>query len=306
MGWNSIGNIFNPENYPMSPYLASHASNPVAIYIGGDSYRIFYSGRDKFNRSSVGGFDFDLEKLKVTDVFVKPFAIFGPPESYFSHGIGLGCSYTASGSLFLLFMGWHVPAEGGHWRGEIGKIEVQSDLLTMQVSEGGPMLGLGPENPISLSYPWVTQNEGGGTQMWYGSTLNWDGGNGEMVHTLQRSDSGDGISWTKNPSFVPHRLGTMQAFSRPTVIDDSEGRQEMYFSFRGTPPGKYKIGRAFSDDSGDSWEVDRGAVTFGSPLADWESEMQEYPFVFSHRGQKFMLYNGNSYGATGVGLAIRN
>ena len=304
MGWYSIGNIFDPRDYPRSPYLASHAANPVAIHIGGDRYRIFYSGRDKFNRSSVGGFDFDLAELKVTDIFFEPFAIFGPPGSYYSHGIGLGCSYIARGRIFLLFMGWHVPSLAGHWRGEIGKIELQPNLLTMRVSEGGPMLGIGPENPISVSYPWTIHNPQGGIQMWYGSTLTWDAGNGEMVHTLQRSDSDDGVSWTKTASFIPPQLGSMQAFSRPTVIQDSEGHQEMYFSFRGKPPGKYKIGYAVSRDFGDSWSVNPAAVTFDSPLGEWESEMQEYPFVFSHEGQQFMLYNGNGYGATGVGLAI--
>ena len=28
-----------------------------------------------------------------------------------------------------------------------------------------------------------------------------------------------------------------------------------------------------------------------------------YPFVFDHKGKRFMLYNGNSYGKTGFGLA---
>jgi hypothetical protein len=32
--------------------------------------------------------------------------------------------------------------------------------------------------------------------------------------------------------------------------------------------------------------------------------MIEYPFVFDHKGQRYMLYNGNDYGKTGFGLAI--
>lgn len=32
--------------------------------------------------------------------------------------------------------------------------------------------------------------------------------------------------------------------------------------------------------------------------------MIEYPFVFDHRGERFMLYKGNGYGKTGFGLAI--
>jgi hypothetical protein len=32
--------------------------------------------------------------------------------------------------------------------------------------------------------------------------------------------------------------------------------------------------------------------------------MIEYPFVFDHADQRYMLYNGNGYGKTGFGLAI--
>jgi hypothetical protein len=34
------------------------------------------------------------------------------------------------------------------------------------------------------------------------------------------------------------------------------------------------------------------------------SEMIKYPFVFDHDGERSMLYNGNGYGKTGVGLAV--
>jgi len=29
-----------------------------------------------------------------------------------------------------------------------------------------------------------------------------------------------------------------------------------------------------------------------------------YPFVFDHKGKRHMLYNGNDYGKTGIGLAV--
>jgi hypothetical protein len=38
--------------------------------------------------------------------------------------------------------------------------------------------------------------------------------------------------------------------------------------------------------------------------SDWDSEMIEYPFIFDHDGQRYMLYNGNGYGKTGFGLAV--
>jgi len=32
--------------------------------------------------------------------------------------------------------------------------------------------------------------------------------------------------------------------------------------------------------------------------------MVEYPALFTHGGRQYMLYNGNDYGRSGVGLAV--
>ena len=36
----------------------------------------------------------------------------------------------------------------------------------------------------------------------------------------------------------------------------------------------------------------------------WDSEMVCYPYVFEYNDKLYMLYNGNGYGKTGIGLAV--
>ena len=36
----------------------------------------------------------------------------------------------------------------------------------------------------------------------------------------------------------------------------------------------------------------------------WDSDMIEYPVVFDVAGRHYMLYNGNGFGRTGMGLAV--
>lgn len=36
----------------------------------------------------------------------------------------------------------------------------------------------------------------------------------------------------------------------------------------------------------------------------WESEMIEYPFVFSHNDRNYLLYNGNDNGLMRFGIAV--
>jgi hypothetical protein len=35
----------------------------------------------------------------------------------------------------------------------------------------------------------------------------------------------------------------------------------------------------------------------------WDSDMLCYPCIFDHKGESYMLYNGNGYGRTGFGIA---
>jgi len=41
-----------------------------------------------------------------------------------------------------------------------------------------------------------------------------------------------------------------------------------------------------------------------SSSGEWDSEMQAYPAVFDYAGKRYLLYNGNGYGRTGVGWAV--
>jgi hypothetical protein len=139
--------------------------------------------------------------------------------------------------------------------------------------------------------------------MWYGSTLKWDAGNGEMLHVIQNATSNDGNNWCRTGLAVSYELGLAQAFSRPTVASNAQGGYEMWFSYRSGAGIKYRIGYAVSKDAR-LWKLALNDVGIDVSSEGWDSEMIEYPFVFDHKDQRYMLYNGNGYGMTGFGLAI--
>jgi hypothetical protein len=74
----------------------------------------------------------------------------------------------------------------------------------------------------------------------------------------------------------------------------------MWYAFRGT---RYLIGYAESSD-GRLWKRMDGEAGIQPSAHGWDSEMIEYPFVFRHGENLYMLYNGNDYGKTGIGLAV--
>lgn len=299
--WRKLGQLYVPKESGQHPKLISHAANPLPVHMAGDVYRIFFSARGEQHRSSVGAVDVDIVQLKVITEHHCPFFEHGPVGSFYSDGVSIGNCYEANGVRYMLFMGWQNPPHG-HWRGDIGRLIVTPELSLQQEDEE-PFMGSDSTDPISLSYPWVQARPSGGFDMWYGSTLTWDAGNGEMLHVIQHASSDDGSRWNRTGLAVPYELGLAQAFSRPTMVLNDSGDFEMWFSFRSGAGEKYRIGYARSRD-GTNWTLDLKRAGIDVSPSGWDSEMIEYPFVFNHNGARYMLYNGNGYGKTGFGLAV--
>lgn len=138
--------------------------------------------------------------------------------------------------------------------------------------------------------------------MWYLSCTGWHMKNGKPEHRyhIKYAESQDGITWEREGTVsIDYANDDEYAISRPSVIRDNDCWR-MWYSYRGD---SYRIGYAESHD-GHHWSrLDTEAGIDVSP-AGWDSEMIEYPFVFDHKGHRYMLYNGNDYGKTGFGLAI--
>ena len=304
--WEKLGRLYSPETAtgqckPRHPKLLSHAANPLPVRMDGNVYRVFYSGRDAANRSSVGAVDIDIVSRQVVHDHEQPFFEHGPSGSFYEAGVSIGNCYEAEGVRYMGFMGWQNPPDG-HWRGDIGRLIVHPDL-TLQLDDLAPLMASDAVDPISLSYPWVLEPEGGDFRMWYGSTKTWDAGNGEMIHVINFATSTDGHHWIRKGLAVPYQPGLAQAFSRPTVAKKAGSGYEMWFSYRSGRGEKYRIGYAASSD-GTKWQLNLPGTGIGVSEYGWDSEMIEYPFVFDHAGKKYMLYNGNGHGKTGFGLAI--
>jgi hypothetical protein len=298
--WRKLGLLFDPTKSKRHPKLATHAANPLPVPLHGSIYRVFYSGRDSQNRSSVGAVDIDIAMRRIVREHYEPAFVHGPEASFFCDGVSIGSTIDVGGRTLMYFMGW--KNQQPHWYGEIGALEVH-DNLELSLAFTDPVLPRSTDDPISLSYPWVVRQHDGSLMMWYGSTSTWDAGNGEMLHVICSAVSVDGCSWRGLGPALPYALGQAQAFSRPTVLSHADGSLDMWFAYRSGNGSTYRIGRAKSRDGG-QWALNLEDPGIDVSDSGWDSEMIEYPYVFSHANETYMLYNGNGYGRTGFGLAV--
>jgi hypothetical protein len=290
-----IGRIFDPEVSITNIGKLSHAANPVAIQIDESTYRVFFNSRDSNQRSSVYSIDFDMKKQALIPHTSKVQFLLGESDGYFRDGVSLGSHFALDGVHWIGFMGWVNPPSK-HWYGKIGKFSLDSNF-NFQYIEEQPWFDLNTNDPISLSYPAVYFNKSV-MHVWYGTTLSWDGGNGEMVHVLKEQISRDFVHFENSNRFVEWKLGKSQAFSRPSVISLGD-KFLMAYSVRGNLT-RYQIGFGLIKE--DSMVVEHLA-TFPPSSSIWENEMVEYPNLISYGDEIYMFYNGNAYGKSGIGLA---
>src|SRR5258708_13419220 len=109
MRWEKLGRLYCPR--PVHPKLATHAANPLAVALDGDLYRVFFSGRDDQNRSSVGFVDVNIVSRQVMYVHDRPAFEHGPPGSFYSHAVSVGNPHQACSTPDNLFLGSPKPPD---------------------------------------------------------------------------------------------------------------------------------------------------------------------------------------------------
>ncbi|MBX9688229.1 MAG: hypothetical protein K2X27_16085 [Candidatus Obscuribacterales bacterium] len=297
MRWQKLGQIFNPQNH--RDWMYSHASNPVAEQLSGSVYRIYFSTRDQEKRSSIGYVDIDIyDPQKILNIAESPVLPPGERGYFDDSGCTMGSLLRVKGRKYLYYLGWNLSVTVP-WRNSIGLACCSENSFNFKKHEESPVLDRNFQDPFTISYPWVIY-EDGIWRMWYGSHLSWGEKQEDLIHVIKYAESENGINWRRtNQVILPLREPDEKAMSRPCVLKLND-KYRMWYAFR---ESDYRIGYAESENGIDWHRLDSQAGITVSE-SGWDSKSVEYASVFTHDKDLFMLYNGNSYGGTGFGLAL--
>ncbi|MBV9509032.1 MAG: hypothetical protein JO303_01970 [Caulobacteraceae bacterium] len=298
MAWRKLGRVFaGPSG--RHPALLTHAALPTAFPLEGDLVRVFYSGRDQANRSSVGSVVLRLgEQPRVEEAPAEPVLVPGGVGGFDDAGVGVGSVIGCQGGDRLYYMGWNVGGSAP-WRNAIGIAFGDARNARFERGYLGPIMDRSPIDPYSLSYPWVLRLAADDWRMWYGTHLQWGASQADMSHAIRSAISSDGLEWRRDAQPRVPPQGEEIATVRPSVLRKADGGFEMAFAARSLD-GPYAIARAVSGD-GERW----GRLEPGiGPTDDWEGGALTYPCMFEQNRRRWLLFNGQGYGATGFGLAV--
>ena len=299
--WAKRGRIFDGDLPGWS-----HGSHPCVIHLHGDTFLFAVTCRTAEQKSHV--FLSYVDVTNGTIAISHPLSLAlgcGAPGHFDCDGVISGCIVKADERYYLYFVGWqNLP--NGLWACDTGRAIVDPDTLSCEREFSGPILGRDRNHPLFAAATAFFVTEEGTWHTWYNSGVSWTKTPEGWHHRygLYHAVSEDGLDWVCEPNMcIPFADDYEYAFGRPSVVR-WDGVYRIWFAHRATrTTDAYRIGYAESH-CGAEWTRDDSVSGIDVSASGWDSEMICYPSVFEHDGVRYMLYNGNGYGRTGVGYAV--
>ena len=310
MRWIKKGLIF--KTYHNFPWMISHSQVPVVDRLDDKKLRVYFGTRDAENRTTVTFIEVDAnEPNKVLYVHDQQLLGLGKLGCFDDNGSMPSWIVDCGSEKWLYYIGWNIGVTVPY-RNSIGLAISVDGGLTFKRAFEGPILDRTNIEPHFVATPCVLF-EDRIWRMWYLSTVRWEyhDGRPEPYYHIKYAESRDGISWKQDGRVcIDFKSPEEGGIARPCVIKE-DGQYRMWYSHRGDANyrtlGKqsYRIGYAESPD-GLAWQRRDELAGIDISESGWDSDMIEYPYVYDHLGKRYLFYNGNGFGQSGIGYAVLN
>ena len=299
MEWEKLGLIFDPALLNAKGLTAALMPMPEWVDSEKKILRVYFTPRDINNRSELHYFEMDITLPgKILNVSTKALLKHGSLGAFDASGITSGNIVQFENRKILYYTGWNLTVSVP-MNNSIGIAEMDG-MGEFRRYGDGPILTRNLKEPYSCASPFVMFDQSK-FKMWYASMDKWEDSTSGPKHfyNIKYAESDNGVDWLRKGIVCLDYDGIDDyAFGRPFVIKELN-IYKMWYSYRGD---FYKIGYAESKD-GMSWRRKDEEVGIHISKEGWDSEMIEYPTIINSHKERYMLYNGNGYGKSGIGLA---
>ncbi|WPO46851.1 hypothetical protein [Pseudomonas sp. S1Bt23] len=311
--WKKLGKVFDPKDLVHANWMHEFAQSPSVLV--SDTYvRVYFCSRPAPDRdgqylSYIAYIDLDRSNLRnILRVCEQPVLELGTYGTFDEFGTYPVSVIRDGDEIRAYYAGW-TRCESVPFNAAIGVAISRDGGETFQRLGDGPVLPYSPDEPFLLGSPRIRKFNGR-WQLWYVAGKEWrmTDGKPEPLYKIRMATSDNGIDWVKlGQDLIADTLGEHECQACPDVVLHN-GRYHMFFSYRDIRnykgrEGGYRIGYASSPDMIE-WQRDDKQVDIPLSETGWDSEMINYPHVFTLDGATYMLYQGNEMGRAGFGLAV--
>jgi len=282
---------------------------PVIEKTAGNSLNLYYSPRDRGGRAHIARARLEVGAeggLTVAEHDPDPVLSPGELGAFDDAGVTVSCVVEGApgqGTL-LYYTGWSLGVSVPFY--------FYAGLAVRRPGEDGfervskaPILERNVVDPYLTASPWVLRGADGTWRMWYVSCARWEMDENPThpaprhYYHVRYAQSADGERWERAGQVaLDFKDAAEYAMGRPCVVREADGYR-MWLCARGE---SYRLAYA-SSAYGLRWERADDQIEL-APAEAWDSEMQAYPAVFDWGERRYLLYNGNGYGRSGVGYAV--
>lgn len=304
MRWRKLGRVYAPDGSKW--WAMSNAMVPTPDVRSGGTVRVYLTMCDAAGIGRIGYVDVSQDDptrvLKIAD---NPLLDVGTPGSFDENGM-LGTSLVSldDGTRYLYYVGFELGTKIRYRLLSGLGIQKPGEQTFTRFSRV-PILERSDEELFFRGGPFVLR-EDEKFRMWYVAGSQWtDIGGKEMpVYDIRHIESADGVNWPRRGTpCIRIEYPDEHGFGRPYVLRDGSGYR-MFYSVRRISHRAYRMGYAESDD-GIAWTRKDDEVGLDVSGEGWDSEAVCYAAVISIKDREYMFYNGNGFGRTGFGVAIR-
>jgi predicted GH43/DUF377 family glycosyl hydrolase len=306
MKWEKIGFVSLPPNN--FDWMRSHCQLPTVLILNERNIRVFFASRTDKQESHVAFMDLELglngKSFEIRKLCDSPILSPGPIGYFDEHGVYPSCVIKHQNKFYMFYIGWNKGAEAPLFYANIG-LAVSEDGLKFQKISKSPLLSRSEFDPCLVTSPHVYFDDDK-WRMTYVSGVRWERseetGKLQSHYHIKYAESNDLLNWVRQGIVAIDFEENETNIARSSVIKLAETDYRMWYSYVHSQIKNYRIGYAESHD-GFSWE--RKDHLAGIDVDnDFATEMICYPCVFNLGEKFYMLYNGDSYGKNGFGIAL--
>lgn len=292
--WTDRKHIFNQH----------HAQVPI-IDMMEDKWRIYYSTR--FNgKSQPMWVDVEVNNpTKILNQSNGPILDLGKPGSFDVAGVMPTELIEIDGVKYMYYIGW-TNRQDTPYHNTIGLATSKDGGDTWEKFSDGPIFGTSRLEPGFIGTMAVIEKN----NTFYGyylSCRDWKEFDGKLepLYDIKIAISHNGIDWTPTGRVAIPLKNDEGGISKASIIKHDDMYLMWYsvrkdHNYRTNPDASYRIKCVSSTDLWEWKDIDG----FGLDIdlnSNWDNEMVAYPHVFKYNDELHMLYNGNTFGKTGIG-----
>lgn len=239
-----------------------------------DQIRVYYSNRIN-NQSFINYFEVHKKNLKISYINKKPVLCPGKRGCFDDVGVMPSCFDDENNEL-MYYTGWSLR-ENVPYVQAIGSAIFNENKNKFERLSIGPILDRSDKVPYLCNSAFIKNKK-----MFFCNGTGWK--NNFPTYNIWFAKKNSNQNWI----VYDHVLGSKkEACSRPCIM------KNCFILSKKTKNSSYEI---FTYENGRF----NKAIPRSRNISDWDYEMTCYPYFFD---EKYVFYNGNGYGKSGVGVA---